>query len=223
MLRKYFITLSLTLGFGYTLSLQEAINLTLNANHTIKEQEFLLQESQYIQKTYQSPFYPSLNAVYSTDRTNRISSQRSKKTSGNIGANIQYNLFNGMSDYFNLASYKSLTKAQEQQLQSTKEDIILLVKTAYINILRQKQNVIVAEQSKALLEEQRRESAEFYKVVLIPKNDLLEVEVNLNNAIHSLLSAKSNLAYYIRNLERYTRTKISAENLIELALHRPIL
>ena len=32
MLRKYFITLSLTLGFGYTLSLQEAINLTLNAN-----------------------------------------------------------------------------------------------------------------------------------------------------------------------------------------------
>ena len=42
MLRKYFITLSLTLGFGYTLSLQESINLTLNANHTIKEQEFLL-------------------------------------------------------------------------------------------------------------------------------------------------------------------------------------
>ena len=75
MLRKYFITLSLTLGFGYTLSLQEAINLTLNANHTIKEQEFLLQESQYIQKTYQSPFYPSLNAVYSADRTHRISSQ----------------------------------------------------------------------------------------------------------------------------------------------------
>ena len=223
MLRKYFFTLSLTFGFCYTLSLQEAINLTLNANHTIKEQEFLLQESQYIQKTYQSPFYPSLNAVYSTDRTNRISSQRSKKTSGNIGANIQYNLFNGMSDYFNLASYKSLTKAQEHQLQSTKEDIILLVKTAYINILRQKQNVIVAEQSKALLEEQRRESAEFYKVGLIPKNDLLEVEVNLNNAIQSLLSAKSNLAYYIRNLERYTRTKISAENLIELALHRPLL
>ena len=208
MLRKYFITLSLTLGFCYTLSLQEAINLTLNANHTIKEQEFLLQESQYIQKTYQSPFYPSLNAVYSTDRTNRISSQRSKKTSGNIGANIQYNRFNGMSDYFNLASYKSLTKAQEHQLQSTKEDIILLVKTAYINILRQKQNVIVAEQSKALLEEQRRESAEFYKVGLIPKNDLLEVEVNLNNAIQSLLSAKSNLAYYIINLERYQRTKI---------------
>ena len=168
---KTLFSLCFFISFGYSLTLQEAIDLTLKANHTIKEQEFLLQEAQYNYKTYQSPFYPSINATYSTDRTNRISSQRTRKTSGNLGANIQLNLFNGLSDYYNLASYKSLSKAQEHQLQATKEDIILLVKTAYINVLRQKQNVIVAEQSKALLEEQRRESAEFYRVGLIPKND----------------------------------------------------
>lgn len=220
---KTLFSLCFFISFGYSLTLQEAIDLTLKANHTIKEQEFLLQEAQYNYKTYQSPFYPSINATYSTDRTNRISSQRTRKTSGNLGANIQLNLFNGLSDYYNLASYKSLSKAQEHQLQATKEDIILLVKTAYINVLRQKQNVIVAEQSKALLEEQRRESAEFYRVGLIPKNDLLEVEVELNNSIQTLLSAKSNLAYSLKNLERYTRTKINLKNLVELRLHQPTL
>lgn len=220
---KTLFSLCFFISFGYSLTLQEAIDLTLKANHTIKEQEFLLQEAQYNYKTYQSPFYPSINATYSTDRTNRISSQRTRKTSGNLGANIQLNLFNGLSDYYNLASYKSLSKAQEHQLQATKEDIILLVKTAYINVLRQKQNVIVAEQSKALLEEQRRESAEFYRVGLIPKNDLLEVEVELNNSIQTLLSAKSNLAYSLKNLERYTRTKINLKDLIELRLHQPTL
>ncbi len=220
---KTLFSLCFFISFGYSLTLQEAIDLTLKANHTIKEQEFLLQEAQYNYKTYQSPFYPSINATYSTDRTNRISSQRTRKTSGNLGANIQLNLFNGLSDYYNLASYKSLSKAQEHQLQATKEDIILLVKTAYINVLRQKQNVIVAEQSKALLEEQRRESAEFYRVGLIPKNDLLEVEVELNNSIQTLLSAKSNLAYSLKNLERYTRTKINLKDLVELRLHQPTL
>lgn len=220
---KTLFSLCFFISFGYSLTLQEAIDLTLKANHTIKEQEFLLQEAQYNYKTYQSPFYPSINATYSTDRTNKISSQRTRKTSGNLGANIQLNLFNGLSDYYNLASYKSLSKAQEHQLQATKEDIILLVKTAYINVLRQKQNVIVAEQSKALLEEQRRESAEFYRVGLIPKNDLLEVEVELNNSIQALLSAKSNLAYSLKNLERYTRTKINLKDLVELRLHQPTL
>ena len=220
---KTLFSLCFFISFGYSLTLQEAIDLTLKANHTIKEQEFLLQEAQYNYKTYQSPFYPSINATYSTDRTNRISNQRTRKTSGNLGANIQLNLFNGLSDYYNLASYKSLSKAQEHQLQATKEDIILLVKTAYINVLRQKQNVIVAEQSKALLEEQRRESAEFYRVGLIPKNDLLEVEVELNNSIQTLLSAKSNLAYSLKNLERYTRTKINLKDLVELRLHQPTL
>lgn len=220
---KTLFSLCFFISFGYSLTLQEAIDLTLKANHTIKEQEFLLQEAQYNYKTYQSPFYPSINATYSTDRTNRISSQRTRKTSGNLGANIQLNLFKGLSDYYNLASYKSLSKAQEHQLQATKEDIILLVKTAYINVLRQKQNVIVAEQSKALLEEQRRESAEFYRVGLIPKNDLLEVEVELNNSIQTLLSAKSNLAYSLKNLERYTRTKINLKDLVELRLHQPTL
>lgn len=219
---KAIIILCILINQIHALTLEEAIRLTLNANAGIKEQEYLLQESQYNTKAQYAPFYPSFSITYGADKSNRLNS-RSKDSSSTLSLDITYNLFNGLSDVFNLKSSQALQEAQSYQLQALKEDVILFVKRAYIDILRQKQNVIVATQSKELLEEQRRESAEFYKVGLIPKNDLLKVEVELQNSIQSLLSAQSNLNYAIKTLERYTRTKIDTNTLEELTLHTPTL
>lgn len=212
---RILIVLSLFYGILNALSLQEAIDLTLRHNPSIKEQEYLLQESKANYKTYQSPFYPSLNLTYGTQRSNRFQ-RADKKTSGNLGGSVQYNLFNGFSDVYNLKSAKALLQSQDYQLEATKEDVILLVKSAYINVLRQAKNVEIAEQSKVLLEEQRRENAEFYRVGLIQKNDLLKIEVELNNTLQNLLSYQSALNYALRDLERYTRTKITLKDLEEL-------
>ena len=199
-------------GIANALSLQEAIMLTLQNNQSIKEQEFLLQESKASYKTYQSPFYPSFNLNYGALKSNRI--QRvDKKTSGNFGGNLQYNLFNGFSDIYALKSAKALMESQNYQLEATREDVILLVKSAYIDVLRQEQNVRIAEQSKTLLEEQRRQNADFYRVGLIQKNDLLKIEVELNNTLQNLLTYKSALNYALRNLERYIKMQITKESL----------
>ncbi|WP_299546930.1 TolC family protein [uncultured Helicobacter sp.] len=212
---RIFGILSLLYGILNALSLQEAIDLTLRHNPSIKEQEYLLQESRANYKSYQSPFYPSLNVTYGTKTSNRIQ-RADKKTSGNLGANVQYNLFNGFSDVYNLKSAKALLQSQDYQLEATREDMILLVKSAYINVLRQAKNVEIAEQSKVLLEEQRRTNAEFYRVGLIQKNDLLKIEVELNNTLQNLLNYQSTLIYALRDLERYTRTKIALKDLEEL-------
>lgn len=199
-------------GIANALSLQEAIMLTLQNNQSIKEQEFLLQESKASYQTYQSPFYPSFNLNYGALKSNRI--QRvDKKTSGNFGGNLQYNLFNGFSDIYALKSAKALMESQNYQLEATREDVILLVKSAYIDVLRQEQNVRIAEQSKTLLEEQRRQNADFYRVGLIQKNDLLKIEVELNNTLQNLLTYKSALNYALRNLERYIKMQITKESL----------
>ncbi|MBX7489890.1 TolC family protein [Helicobacter turcicus] len=216
---RFLLVLLLCYGIANALSLQEALDLTLRHNPSIKEQEYLLQESRANYKAYQSPFYPSLNLTYATQKSNRIQ-RADKKTSGNLGGNVQYNLFNGFSDVYNLKSAKALLESQNYQLEATKEDVILLVKSAYIDVLRQAQNVEIAEQSRVLLEEQRRQNAEFYRVGLIQKNDLLKIEVELNNTLQTLLSHKSALNYALRNLERYTRTKIALEDLEELQLKR---
>lgn len=221
MVKKIFFTLS-CFGFANALTLQEAIDLTLNSSHTLKEQEYLLKEKGYNYKAEQNPFYPKLNIIYTTIENKRENS-RGKTRGVTFQGSISYNLFNGMRDYFDLLSAKSLLEAQEYKLQSTKEDLILEVKQAYINILRQKQNLIVAEESKALLEQQRKESKDFFEVGFIPKNDLLKVEVELTNSIQNLLTAKSNLAYAIKALERYTRTPIKIQDLLEIPLNMPKL
>lgn len=199
-------------GMLNALTLQEAVALTLQNNPSIKEQEFLLQESKASYQAYQSPFYPSFNLNYGALKSNRIQ-RLDKKTSGNFGGNLQYNLFNGFSDVYALKSAKALMESQDYQLDATKEDVILLVKSAYINVLRQEQNVRIAEQSKTLLEEQRRQNAEFYRVGLIQKNDLLKIEVKLNNVLQDLLAYKSALNYALRNLERYIKMQITKESL----------
>lgn len=200
------------------MSMQDAVDLTLKANQTIKEQEYILNESKYNIEISKSQFYPTVDLSYTrNDKKNSINNTDKMST------NIKYNLFNGFSDFYNINSTIHLYNAQDYYLASVKEDISLLVKTAYINILRQKQNVEVAKQSKELLEEQRRESLEFYKVGFIPKNDLLAVEVELNKSIQNLLSAKSLLNYYMQTLQRYTRTKIYPDDIKELKLTTPTL
>ncbi len=203
-------------GIACALSMQDAVLLALKANHTIKEQEFLLKESEANYKMHQSPFYPSLNATYETLKSNRYQgTDRNKKASGSVGGSVQYNLFNGLSDVFELKSAQSLLESQGYQLEAITEDVILLVKSAYIDVLRQAQNVKIKDQQRELLEEQRRQNAEFYRVGLIQKNDLLKVEVELNNTLQELLTYKSALKYALRNLERYTQIRIALEDLVE--------
>ncbi|MDD6055116.1 MAG: TolC family protein [Helicobacteraceae bacterium] len=199
----------------FALTLEEAIRITLTQNHTIKEQEYLLEVSKADFKSTQSAFYPSINATYNTLRSNRF--QRvDKKTSGNVGANLQYNLFNGFSDFYDFKSANALLESQAHKLEATKEDVILLVKLAYIDVLKQAQHVRVAEESKKLLEEQRRQNTEFYRVGFIHKNDLLKVEVELNNTIQDLLKYKSALNYALQNLMRFVKIKVNLEDLKEV-------
>lgn len=208
-------SLWLCCGILKALSLQEAISLTLLHNPGIKEQEHLLQEARANYKASQSAFYPALNLTYNTKQSSRI--QRvNQKASGSFGANVQYNLFRGFSNLYDLKSAKALLESQSHQLEAARWDVILLVKSAYIDVLRQAKNVEIAEQSRILLEEQRRKNAEFYRVGLIQKNDLLKIEVELNNTLQNVLTHKSALNYALKNLERYTRMQVSIEDLEEL-------
>ena len=65
MLKKIVFTLS-CLNLANALTLQEAIDLTLKSSHTLKEQEYLLEEKELNYKSEQSPFYPKLNIYYTT-------------------------------------------------------------------------------------------------------------------------------------------------------------
>ncbi len=197
----------------YALNIQEAITLALAKSHALKTEEYLLQEVQYNAKKSQSSFYPKLNASYqyhnNITNTNKTNIQ------------LRYNLFNGFIDWNNFNNQQALLKAQEYNLEATKHDLILAIKTAYILLLQQKHELLVAEESIKLLEQQKKETTDFYHVGIVPKNDLLKVEVQLSNAQQALLTAQSNLAYTKKDLERYIGQKVEIDNLQEVAFTLP--
>ncbi|RAX57190.1 hypothetical protein CCZ01_06920 [Helicobacter monodelphidis] len=202
------------------LNIQEAISLALTKSHTLKEQEYLLEEVEYNLKIAEGQlYYPTLDANIQVQNTEDSNSIRG----GNIATlQLRYNLFNGFADINNLESQTSLLNVQQYTLKATKQDLILAIKTAYIQLLQQKHQLIVAEESVKLLEQQHKETAEFYRVGIVPKNDVLKVEVQLSNAKQNLLSAKSTLTYMQKDLERYIGEKFHINDLEEVRFHLSI-
>ena len=76
---------------------------------------------------------------------------------------------------------------------STVQDLVLEVKVAYFNILKAGRILAVAKQSLEQLQAHRDTAQSFYDQGLIPRNDLLQAEVELANGRQFLLRAKNGL------------------------------
>ncbi|MDZ7699768.1 MAG: TolC family protein [Deltaproteobacteria bacterium] len=80
----------------------------------------------------------------------------------------------------------------EAQVELERLDLVFRVKTAYFDILTADMAVETALKAAEALESHAEVARNFYKVGMIPINDLLESEVNANNAKHDLISASNN-------------------------------
>lgn len=205
-----------TLGAG-ALSMEEAIDKALLYSQNVERQAWLLKQAQSETQKSWGSFYPEVNLKYQTYGSNR-SDNRGQSDSSYALLELRYNLFNGLSDRFSLQSVKALEEAQEFALEASRQDLILLVKNSYIALLKARENLKVSQESVRLLEEQKRESENFYQVGYIAKNTLLKVEVELSNAKQTLLEKESALAYARRDLERYVGESVALEGLKEVGI-----
>ncbi|KQC06045.1 MAG: hypothetical protein APR62_08625 [Smithella sp. SDB] len=71
------------------------------------------------------------------------------------------------------------------------QDVVQDVKIAYFNILRAKRIQVAAQQSVEMLTAHRDVAENYFKVGMIPKNDLLYAEVELANGKQALIRAKN--------------------------------
>jgi outer membrane protein len=76
---------------------------------------------------------------------------------------------------------------------STVQDLVLEAKVAYFNILKAGRILAVAKQSLEQLQAHRDAAQSFYDQGLIPRNDLLQAEVELANGRQFLLRAENGL------------------------------
>jgi outer membrane protein len=135
---------------------------------------------------------------------------------------VQQPLFTGG---LNLATYRSARMGvdlSKESLETAKRDLILQVKVGYFNILRAEKFLLVAQQQVKQFEAQLEVTKAFFDVGIVPKNDVLQAEVNLANARQSLVTAENNVATAKASFNILLRRDINmAFNVVDILGYNP--
>lgn len=191
--------LLLVIGFNQkvkaqqVITIQQAVENTLNNNLTIKQAQFsaALTEENLTQSKY--ALYPNLNASVNPtltfgrglDQTTfQVTNQTSLFTSANLSTNVD--VFQGFSKLNQIRQNKTLLAADRSNVEKIKNDLILNVVTAYLQVLYNTD-----------LERASKEQLDIANKTLVRENALLDAG---NKTLADISQAKSQVATAELNL-----------------------
>jgi len=211
------------------LTLDEAIRIALEKSPTLAAQREVIREAEYKRKEALSKFFPKLEAKYyylRLDETPKMVIPPLKGrtleefeevltyplifkigTRDNWGLDLSVSLpvFTGgaLRNGYGLASLG--VESSKLQYELSRLDLILKVREAFYNVIKAKRLMEVAQKALEALKEHHRIAQVFYQQGIIPKTDLLQVEVELSQREQDLIAAQKNLemaCYYFNILLR---------------------
>lgn len=175
------------------ITIQQAVDNTLNNNLTIKQAQFSAAITQENLTQSKYALYPNLNASVSPNltfgrgldqTTFQVTNQTSLYTSGNLSTNVD--LFQGFSKINQIRQNKLLLQADQTNVDKIKNDLILNVVTAYLQVLYNTD-----------LERASKEQLDIANKTLIRENALLDAG---NKTLADVSQAKSQVATAELNL-----------------------
>lgn len=196
------------------MTVEDAVKLALQNNHIIREQVHLYNAQGHRVKSQRADFFPDLNLVYSFTRQDNFFFFQTEESSV-ASVEAKYNLFRGFIDVNELREAKSLHGAYSYQKKAIEADIKFRTRATFIELLRAKKNLEIAEEAVELLTRQKREASLFYQEGMIAKDELLKVDVELASARQEFLRAQSSVKIAEDELERIIGITIDTEEDIE--------
>jgi outer membrane protein len=200
-------------GSGWTqekpLTLEESIKIILDRNLQLHSAIIGIEGSEFRRKEAITNFLPLWQGQYGYTRFN--SPQTLKTTTEttifgptaipvtsrdvyNFNTTVSQPLFTGGSNLANYYLAKIGVDLSKVGVETTKLDLVLQAREGYFNILRTEKLLIVAEQQVKQFEAQLAVTKAFFDVGIVPKNDVLQAEVQLANARQGLVSAANDVA-----------------------------
>jgi outer membrane protein TolC len=214
------VTMTLLASNVYAIDINTAVNNALKNNFELLASKHKAESAKYTAKAAKTPYMPQLDASYSYLN----SSEKAYATEDELSTfklSLGYNLFNGFSDKYNAAAAKSAFIAEQHNTEAVKQDIVLTVKKAYIDVLAAIDGLKVAENAVALLENQQKDIKLSYDVGYVAKNEVLKIEAELASSKQSVLSAKSGIRMAVFNLEKIMGMEVAeSENFKELSAYK---
>ncbi len=165
------------------LTLPELRQEALTTRHTVKAFEAQAAIAEKKVTEARSPFLPSVDVEYSANRYNHDTLTGEKEENDCYTGSVSVNLFSGFSDLYRLKAAKSGASAGRLDLKAARQEISHRVSLAYLGLYRSRQNLAVAEDSARLYRDRYRQMRLKYDVGVLKKRDLLNVKVEMDNAI----------------------------------------
>ena len=180
------------------LSLQQVVQIALEANLDIKTSNKETEAAEYAKKVSRTNFYPILNTTYQYKRNEKeilspfvgVITPKERYT---LVASITQPLFSGFSitNQYKMAELNlDLTKANKKRV---KQDVAIEATTAYFEILKAEKLLDISKETVRQVSVQTDVVNNFYQVGMSPLNDLLESQVLLANAKQEVVLTRSNL------------------------------
>jgi len=182
-------------------TMDEVVKEALASNWRLKAKKETIHQAQYVKNQARADFLPKLSTSYGYLRYGSRQEVFFSDFPGPIEVGAQNNyqwkgtvtqpLFTGFAliSSYRLAQLGIDQSELEVQLETL--DLALEAKTAYIDILTADHAVETAVMAAEALESHAEVARNFYKVGMIPINDLLQSEVEASNAKHYVIKTRN--------------------------------
>jgi outer membrane protein TolC len=178
--------------FKYTLD--EAIVIAEQNNPDLRRFENDMKSADYGMKIAKSAYWPSIgfSASYSRNNTdfNKVYSGLNKNFSVSFGAQLDFNIFNGLADRAEVDRQSANYSIAKENWLNRKRNIRLEVKQAYLNLRAWQEISKINERSLLAAEEDFRLAQERYRVGAGTLLEVTDAQVALTRARVTLVSAK---------------------------------
>jgi outer membrane protein TolC len=201
------------------LSLAECVSIALDTSPQILYSQADIIEKEYSLDSSQKDLYPSLFFQYGYRYAPDAYSPFGIENYYNYAFSIEQPVYRGRALVTGVELGELELEFSKASMARTQNDIILAVHEGYYNLLKTRKFEEVAMQS---LEERKahlKDSKAFYKAGLIPKNDMLQSEVELAGAEIELLRAKNLSIMALARLNTLLRRPVETEIAVEDVLN----
>jgi outer membrane protein len=211
-------------------NLDEAVKEALANNWQLKAKEEKIHQATYSKNQARAEFLPKLSTSYGYARYGSLRTSEIQGRTYDIGSLNNYEwrgtitqpIFTG---FALISAYRLAELGIDQsdlEVGLEKLDLALRVKEAYFNILTADMAVETAQKAFEALESHAEVARNFYKVGMIPINDLLQSEVEAGNAKHNLIKAQNDARLARANFNAVLSRPVSAEvDVVDIKVHEP--
>ena len=188
------------------ITFDSAFDEALSRNPEYRKAMFDLSSARSSRTMAWSQFLPSLSMGLShstsVDTLSNLTDFRRDNAGYFLYASLNFNIFNGLSDYANLRSAGNSVKTYEENLKNTKNSVALEIKQSFLELERAREAKKLAEESVAAAQEDLNLVKEKYNLGAATILEVLDAEVSFKQAQNSHVEVLFNYNLAVAQLEK---------------------